>query len=404
MLVVADTVLTMSGEALSPGRVRICGERITETGPHLTPHAGEEVIDLGGQILLPGLINAHCHLDYTSFKGAIFQKKNFTDWIKTINGLKANFSGDDFLQSIGKGFDLLARSGCTTVFNIEAFPELLLRMPRPPLRTWWFLELIDLRNRLGSDEVLLGALSFFENHPDWLGGFGLSPHAPYTASIELYRLAKRCSDQLKMPWTTHLAESMEEQEMFLYGKGALHDFLGGLGRENSDCGQGSALSHLLDFGVLSPACLIVHLNYLQEYDWQAIRQNRYSIVHCPRCHAYFKHARFPLERLQEAGSNICLGTDSLASNDQLDLRAEIRMAQHHYPHIKSRDWLKMVTVNPAEAIGLPGQLGTIQPNALADLIAFPSAHNSDPYTTVVRSESEPTFMMINGTVQKSFHP
>ena len=394
----------MAGEALLGGRVRIREERIVEVGPHLTALPGESVMDLKDQILLPGLINAHCHLDYTSFKGAIFQKKNFAAWIKTINGLKANFSGADFLQSIDKGFDLLAQSGCTTVFNIEAFPELLLRMPRPPLRTWWFLELIDLRNRLGSDDVLLGALSFFEKHPDWLGGFGLSPHAPYTASIELYRLAKRCSDQLKMPWTTHLAESIEEQEMFLYGKGPLHEFLGSLGRENSDCGQGSALSHLLDFGALSPACILVHLNYLQEYDWQALRENRYSIVHCPRCHAYFNHGRFPLERLQETGANICLGTDSLASNDQLDLRAEIRMAQHHYPQVTSREWLQMITVNPAEAIGLPGQLGVIQPHALADLVAFPSAQNSDPYATVVRSEEEPTFVMINGTIQKSFHP
>ena len=103
MLLRADTVLTMTGSPLSGVDVRVDGNRITEIGPGLTPLPDEELRMLPGQVLLPGLINAHCHLDYTAFKGAIFPGRNFAGWIKRINALKGNFSPDDFLKSIENG-------------------------------------------------------------------------------------------------------------------------------------------------------------------------------------------------------------------------------------------------------------------------------------------------------------
>jgi cytosine/adenosine deaminase-related metal-dependent hydrolase len=401
MLIRAHTVVTMTGSPLTPGMVRVEGNRITEVGQQLELKAGEELVVLDDHVLSPGLINAHCHLDYTGFRGAIFQKKSFTEWIRAINAIKTGFGPDDYLAAIAEGFSLLKDSGCTTVFNIEAFPELFLRMPRPPLRTWWFMELIDVRTRLGSDEMLAGALAFFGEHADWPGGFGLSPHAPYTASIELYRLARKCGEELKMPWTTHLAESVEEQEMFLHADGTLYDFMKEIGRDMSDCGHGSAFSHLMDHGLLTPGCLLVHLNYLQEYDWPELHRQRYHVVYCPKCHDYFGHARFPLERLADAGTNICLGTDSLASNDTLDLRAEIRHAQKIYPEFGARAWLEMVTVNPGIAIGLEGELGVIQPGALADMMAVPKVPNTGPYTTIIRSDEPPTAMWVDGCLLAS---
>lgn len=396
MLIRAGTVVTMEGPIWAPGAVRLTGSRITEVGPDLLPLHGEQVVDLPDQILAPGLINAHCHLDYTRFKGAIFRGKNFPDWIQSMNALKRTLTPEDYLAAITEGFHLLADSGCTTVLNIAAFPDLFLRMPRPLLRTWWFLELIDVRTRLSSDEMLAGALAFFEAHADWPGGIGLSPHAPYTASVELYRLAKRCGEEMNLPWTTHLAESVEEQEMFLYGAGPLYDLLRQMGRDMSDCGHGSAFSHLADHGLLDQRCLLVHLNYLQEYDWKELQTRRYHVVHCPKCHAYFGHARFPLERLVDAGANLCLGTDSLASNDTLDLRAEIRAAQKNYPEFGARAWLEMVTINPASALGLDGRLGVIRPGAMADLIALPAIPSTGPYTAIIRSEEPPTAMWVDG--------
>jgi cytosine/adenosine deaminase-related metal-dependent hydrolase len=402
MLYLADMVLPMSTPPLPRGFVRVEESRIVAVGPatELLPQPGEEVVDLGAATLLPGLINAHCHLDYTGFRGALEARHGFTEWIRKINALRRSFTIDDYLVAIEEGFRLLAEGGVTTVANIESFPELLPRLGPPPLRTWWFLELIDVRSRLDEEQVLLGALSFFEQHPDWLGGFGLSPHAPYTASVDLYRLARMCGEKHGMLSTTHIAESVEEHEMFSHARGPLFDFLAGLGRDNSDCGQGSALSHLIEHGVIGRDCLIVHLNYLQDYDYELLAASGASVVHCPKCHTYFGHAPFPFHALRQRGVNICLGTDSLASNNSLDMRSEMREARDLH-RISARDALEMATLNGALALGQAGRLGEISPGAHADLVAFPheSAPSSaalDPWERVVHSHAPPSLLLVNG--------
>jgi cytosine/adenosine deaminase-related metal-dependent hydrolase len=400
MLYVADVVLPISSPPILRGAVRVEGAKVISVGPasELTAQPGEEVTNLGACTLLPGLINAHCHLDYTRFKGTIAPKQSFTEWIKNINALRRSFTTEDYIDSIAEGFELLTQSGCTTVANIEAFPELLPHLPVPPLRTWWFLELIDVRVRHDQDATLLGAMSFFEEHPNWLGGFGLSPHAPYTASVDLYRLARTCSEKYGMLSTTHISESVEEHEMFSHARGPLHDFLGGLGRDNSDCGQGSSLSHLVEHGVIADSCIIAHLNYLQDYDYELMASTGASVVHCPKCHTYFGHAPFPLKALREHGVNICLGTDSLASNNSLDMRSEMREVQEFHA-LDDREVLEMVLLNGARALRQSGKLGQISPGSAADLVAF--AHETDdptvdPYHRVVQSRKEPILLMVDG--------
>jgi cytosine/adenosine deaminase-related metal-dependent hydrolase len=403
MLYLADIVLPMSSPPIRHGAVRVEGPDVVAVGPgsELPPHAGEEVLDLGASTLLPGLINAHCHLDFTRFRGALSPKQGFTEWIKTINALRRSFTNPDYIESIAEGFKMLAENGTTTVANIESFPELLPQLPVPPLRTWWFLELIDVRSRMDGDETLLGALSFFEKHPEWLGGFGLSPHAPYTASIDLYRLARSCGEKYKMLSTTHIAESVEEHEMFSHARGPLHDFLGSLGRDNSDCGHGSALSHLVEHGVIGSNCIIAHLNYLQDYDYELVAKSGASVVHCPKCHTYFGHAPFPMKALRQHGVNICLGTDSLASNNSLDMRSEMREAQAVHG-LADRDVLEMVLLNGARALGQTGKLGQLSPGSIADLVSFPHSTKNggqsaiDPYQSVVHSREDPNLLLVNG--------
>jgi cytosine/adenosine deaminase-related metal-dependent hydrolase len=273
------------------------------------------------------------------------------------------------------------------------------------LRTWWFLELIDVRSRLNEDETLLGALSFFENHPEWLGGFGLSPHAPYTASVDLYRLARSCGEKYGMLSTTHIAESLEEHQMFCHASGPLYDFLGSLGRDNSDCGQGSALSHLIEHGVIGSNYIIAHLNYLQDYDYELLARSGASVVHCPKCHTYFGHAPFPMKALRAYGINVCLGTDSLASNNSLDMRAEMREAQALHG-LGDREVLEMVLLNGARALDQAGKIGQISPGSAADLVAFPhgaSEANVDPYCRVIQSREEPSLLLLNGRPVETAH-
>ncbi|MEI8310092.1 MAG: amidohydrolase family protein [Verrucomicrobiota bacterium] len=358
---------------------------------------GREATDLGDVILMPGLINAHCHLDYSVMRGAIFPNTSFSQWIRRINELKRTLSDDDYLESIRNGFDELLRHGTTSVFNIESFPELMVRMPPPPIRTWWFYEMMDVRNRIHTEDVVAGALSFFEDRADWPGGFGLSPHAPYTTSPDLYRLVRFCCEKYGMPFMTHLAESDEEFEMFRKARGPLHDFLKDLGRKRSDTGTLTPVARLLAENALPDGSLLTHMNFLEEEDWGLLRGKNFSVIHCPCCHEYFDRGPFPLERFLREGFNVCLGTDSLASNRSLNMFAEMQCAARRHPGISPATFLEMATLNPAKAIGMGGRLGAISANAEVDLIAVPYSGPVENFGEAILAHPGPVdWVMVGG--------
>src|SRR5437016_12066821 len=148
MIVRARVVVTMDGPPIENGAVAVSGNRIIDVGkfPEISARqSGLLLVDLGEQALLPGLINAHCHLDYTCLRGKIPPRKSFADWIRAINAEKARVSEQDYLASIAEGFAEAKRFGTTTIANLTAFPELIPQV-NPPIRTWWFAELIDVRN------------------------------------------------------------------------------------------------------------------------------------------------------------------------------------------------------------------------------------------------------------------
>lgn len=281
---------------------------------------GGDVLDLGEQILLPGLINAHCHLDYTLLRGQIPPQKTFTDWIRAINERKAALSEEDYIASIDAGLAEVQEFGTTTLLNLEAFPELLPRMPRPLLRAWWCAEMIDIRERVPVHKVSENLHDWFGAHPEWLGGFGTAPHAPFTASAQLFSAASESSWNYDVPITTHVAESHEEMQMFRDASGPLFDFLKNIKRQMDDCGGNTPLSVLMQRQVLDERWIIAHLNELTEDDFKLLaRAKRFHIAHCPRSRTFFGHTPFELRKLRTLGFNICLGTDSLASNSSLNL-------------------------------------------------------------------------------------
>jgi len=404
MILRAHTVVTMSGPPLADGAVAVGDDgRIAAVGPfeEISRDWPGEVLDLGEKVLLPGLINAHCHLDYTSMRHAIDPQKSFTRWILRINALKRQMTDEDYLKAIAEGFEELRAWGTTTVCNLEAFPELLPQLPPPPIRTWWFLELIDIRSRVPSEALLAGALAFFEKHEGWLGGFGLNPHAPYTTSPELYRLCRECADYFRMPLTTHIAESADEEAMFRRGEGEMADFFRTLGRPMDDCGTHSSFSNAVTQGLIGPGWLLAHANELGEADFALIAATPgdWHIIHCPRSHTYFQHRPFPWRRLEELGVCLSLGTDSLASNDSLSLFAEMQATQKAAPYLTSETLLKTVTTHPARALGKTGELGAILPGAHADLIALPFAGApSEVYDTILANRSPIEWMMLDGKI------
>jgi cytosine/adenosine deaminase-related metal-dependent hydrolase len=403
MIVRARVVVTMDGSPIKNGAVAVSGDRIIDVGkfPEVSArYSGQKIIDLGEQVLLPGLINAHCHLDYTCLRGKIPRQKSFADWIRAINTEKSKLSPQDYIASINEGFAEAKQFGTTTIANLTAFPELIRQIPGPSIRTWWFAELIDVRFPNRTKELVdsaIESLKFAQN-------YGLAPHALFTASKNLYQRCEEASKDVLL--TTHLAESPEEMEMFRDGSGALYEFMKGIGRPMNDCGQETPLERFVGARYPSPArtgrvlpqWIVAHLNELTESDFELLEtmKTKFHVVHSPRSHQYFGHSRFAFKRLNSLGFNVCLGTDSLASNESLSLFVEMRAFQRSEPDSSPEKIFEMVTVNSASALRQQNALGRIRPGFRADLVAIPCGEDRDLFGEIMAFDGEINWIMLDG--------
>jgi cytosine/adenosine deaminase-related metal-dependent hydrolase len=400
MIIRSRFAVTMAGEPIENAAIVVSGDQIVRVGPFSeikTNHDGD-VLDLGELIVLPGLINAHCHLDYTMLRGQIAPQSSFTDWIREINRRKTAWTENDYLAAIAAGLGEGQRFGTTTLVNLEAFPELLSRIPRPILRVWWCAEMIDVREPVDVRQISKRLHQWFQSKPDWRGGFALGPHAIFTASQELFSIADEISKEYNVFLTTHLAESREEMRMFRNRDGSLFDFLQQIGRPMDDCGGVTPLASLSNTHRVDRRWIIAHLNELAEEDFALLAAaERFHIAHCPRSHRFFSHAPFQLGRLQAMGFNVCLGTDSLASNSSLSLFAEMQELMRKESSLSPLAALTMATVNGAKAIGKSDTLGRISPGFCADLIAIPQG-SRDVFESIIGFDGAVPWMMVGGTV------
>jgi len=337
------------------------------------------VVDLGECVLLPGLVNSHCHLDYTAMAGQFPPPRVFSDWLKTITTAKSEWHRADYLDSWRQGAAMLVRTGTTTVGDIEAVPEILPEAwASTPLRVLSFLEMIGITGRRTPEEILAEAAGLARSLRHPRNRVGLSPHAPYSTLPDLLRQTARLARRHRWPVAIHVAESSLEFDMFARGNGPMFDWIQKSGRDMSDCGQGTPVGHICAAGLTGRRVLAIHGNYLGPGDAALLARQRIHLAHCPRSHAYFGHAPFPLRRLLRAGVNVSLATDSLASVRQrrrepleLSLFEELRAAARSQPWLSPARLLRLATVDGAAALGLGGLAGEISPGAFADLIALP---------------------------------
>ena len=406
MILRARTILPIAAPPIEDGAVFIVGNQIRAVSPwrDMRQHLNEKVLDLGDVILLPGLVNAHCHLDYTGMAGQLPSPKTFTDWIAAITAAKTGWSYSDYAFSWLRGAHQLLRSGTTTVADIEVMPDLLPEVwDATPLRMFSFLEMTGIKSRRAPKDILREAVAQIETLPHARHRALLSPHAPYSTLPDLLRLTGKIS--LKKNWRVaiHVAESVQEFEMFQHARGAMHDWLKRNERDNSDCGLGSPVAHLARHQLLGENVLAIHVNCLARGDATLLAKNKTHVVHCPRSHDYFKHPPFPRQRLAAAGVNLCLGTDSLATTrktgrqlPELNLFAEMQMLAEKDKSLSPVEILKMATINGARALGLAGKIGQLSKNSFADLIAIPSENIADAAETVIAHTGPVRASMIDG--------
>ena len=384
-----DTLLILRSRAVLPicrpaienGAVAVSGSRILGVGEwkNIRKRFSGDVCDLGESILLPGLINSHCHLDYTDMAGLFPPRKSFCDWIKLITTEKSHWTFSDYATSWINGSKQLLRSGTTTVADIEAVPELLPDVwSTTPLRVLSLLEMTGVKSRHKPELILREALDVLTGLQHERSVAGLSPHAPYSTTPALLCHAAVLARKRKLRVATHIAESATEFEMFKNASGELHHWLEKNNRDMTDCGGVSPVQLLARHNALGAHLMAIHVNYLARGDARLLAQNRTSVVHCPRSHDFFSHAAFPFSTLQRAGVNICLGTDSLATVRikprqviELNMFEEMRAFATKHEGVSPETILKMATMNSARAIGQEGKLGELKRGAFADIITVP---------------------------------
>jgi len=398
MIIRARAIWARKGRIINDGAVQICGDKIGQVGhrDELVPSQGEPVVDIGESIVFPGFVNSHCHLDYTGLASELTPGNSFADWVEQIVNVKRTLTHEDHESAWLTGAEMLVRTGCGAVANIESIPGLFTRLFRQtPLKVCPFTEIICYNVDDVSDALGLAKHELNNNSSTALVA-GISPHAPYTTTPELLSALAGVADELEVPTAIHVSESPDEWRMFIEGSGALYESMKAVGRPSSDCGLGTPIEHVSRSKGLSKRTMVIHANQLGEGDAELLAKPGLSVVHCPRSHAWFGHARFEYDRLKRAGVNICLGTDSLASLEgaELNMFDELKRFSNQYPEVSSEEIIEMATWNGAVALGLEGLLGQLREDAMANLAIIPLTNPLATISDLIVNHSGPVGSMI----------
>ncbi|WP_437203628.1 amidohydrolase family protein [Planctomicrobium sp. SH664] len=327
-------------------------------------------LDLGQMAIIPGLINAHTHLEFSHFTQPLQPLDQFPEWIRNVIASRRDFTGSP-AHSLQRGLTESRHSGVTGIGEIATSNELcrdVFRSSPIAPRTLVFREILGLHpDRIESQ--LAEANSFLAQQPTPEPmQRGLSPHAPYSLHPDLFRRLCDVAGNRRVTVAMHLAESPAELQLLRSGDGPLQELLTALGIWQPK----EFRTRLKPYDFLQrlselERVLVIHGNFLDEDEVQLLSQHpQMSVVYCPRTHAAMQEGQHPWQKLLREGINVAIGTDSRASNPDLSLWNELRFLQQQHPQIPAEELLQLGTLNGARALGWT-DVGHLQPGAIADL-------------------------------------
>ena len=380
----ARWVLPIDGPPIEGGYVAVTDGVIAEvvaTDPNRGP-----ITDLGDVVLLPGLVNAHTHLEFSGLTKPLGARgMSLPAWIRTVIADRGR--GDrDAAAAIAAGMRESEAAGVTAIGEIATSLASSYQLDDSP-RTLLFQEAIGFSaGRVDS------VASEMERRVDAAGPMaGISPHAPYTVNPQLLaRLVDLAVDR-KLPIAMHLAESREELQLLRDGSGPFQELLAERSMwDDSAIPRGSRPLDYLRELARAPRSLAIHGNYFdaEEIAFAAAHRDRMSIVYCPRTHAYFEHEPYRLAAMLAAGVRVALGTDSRASNPDLNLLREVQEVASRFPQIDPATLLRMATLDAAEALGLSELVGSLTPGKQAELkMVRCDGDLRDPYAALLAPDA-----------------
>lgn len=327
-----------------------------------------EVVDFEQSVIVPLLVNAHTHLELTDFSAwataaeETAEPDNFVSWILRLVRVKRTLKKKDYLASVSHGIAQSLASGTGVVGDVLSQYACRKAYREAELHGILYLE------SLGHDPAIIqqikreltGILSEEQvGHVQ----LGLSPHSPYTIGIDyLAEIYDKCQQQ-NLPCMTHLAESKEEVAFLENSQGKLAtDFYPKVGWSYllPEANGLRPAKYLQQQGGLFPGNLLVHGVQLDSDEIELLAKKQMHLALCPRSNAWLKVGKAPVAKLLAAGIHLCLGTDSLASNDSLSLWDEIAFARHSFAgEVEPQTLLHMATLGGAQALGCADLFGSL---------------------------------------------
>lgn len=355
----ARWIVPVAQPTLAHGTITIVGDRIHSVDPHGTRHPD---VDLGPVTLIPGLVNAHVHLDLSGARNQIppDPAEPFPHWLSRVIAYRRS---SDPLSEIRAGLEESLQAGVTLLGDIASEGRSATVLHHAPLRSRVYRECLGLSASRAAESAT-AAQAWLEQFPASASMRpGLSPHAPYSVRVDLFATLAR----MQVPLAIHFAESAAEAELINHHDGPFRPFLERLGLWDPAAIIPS-VDALAQAVSTAPSVLWVHAN-LPPLGWRPGPNQ--AIVYCPRTHAAFGHPPHPFRSYLEAGIPVALGTDGLSSNPDLDILAEGAYLATHHPDLDPATILRMLTIHGAEALGFASEAGTLEAGKSADMVALP---------------------------------
>lgn len=397
----AAGIADAAGVRAAPGAIAIEGHRVIAAGsPEAVGTVADAIVrDLPDRVLIPGLVNAHAHLDL-SHLGPQPYAGDFISWVTTLRESRA-VDDEAAAASVRRGIELAHRGGTVLIGDIagvrSTVPFDILRKAGPAVGLGGvsFLEIFG----IGRSQAV--AASFIQTMAERFGSeggtvrFGLQPHAPYSCGLDVYRAAARTG----LPLATHLAETHAEIEIIRDGTGPLVDMLRAFGVW--DASIRPAHQHPVKWlsSVLEHAPFIAaHLNYVDDMHINALARWPITVAYCPRASAYFQHDQpHRYRHMMDAGINVALGTDSIVcldTPDRLSPLDEMRLL-YRRDNVDALRLLHMATRAGARALGENEDSVTFRPGPVRGIVGVPvNPHSTiDPLHQVLERDDAPQWIL-----------
>ena len=375
----ASHVLPVSSPPLEGGALAVQNGRIVAVGKlsELTAAFSAPVSEFPGCAIIPGLVNAHSHLELTHFpswkirKGIDYSPRTYTDWVIQVIKISRCLTRQEREQSLLEGIRISMESGTTAVGEIVSNPGLLNFYRLSPLAGRLYFEAIgqdplqcaDLLTLLGETVAGFGETGL---QP------GISPHASHTLSPAFCGDVVKLAERLSVPLAVHLAESRAELEFLFDSTGPIAEKLypfAGWDDYLPQPRRTSPTAYLDSLGVLRPGTVAAHCVHITPYEAEILKARGVAVVLCPRSNDKLDVGTAPVRLLKKAGIPLALGTDSLASNDSLSLLDEARFLLDRFAgEFTPGEALRLITLSGAEVIGMNSEVGSLEPDKRGDFL------------------------------------